>query len=95
MDKSEFVSFVSSTLSKSPDWFGDLVEAMQSGLTEALIHERTEKSNMAYSLAWMIEEAPKVAEQNKHDIRLGLESLVEFFDGAPIVKTFHELLEDK
>jgi hypothetical protein len=91
MDKSEFVSFVSSTLSKSPDWFGDLVEAMQSGLTEALIHERTEKSNMAYSLAWMIEEA----EQNKHDIRLGLESLVEFFDGAPIVKTFHELLEDK
>jgi hypothetical protein len=40
IDKNVFLAFVADTLANNPEWFGDLVSAMQYGLSEAIVAER-------------------------------------------------------
>lgn len=94
MEKQEFLSYVASVIAQRPDWFGDLIMAVQSGVHVALDNERNEKANMAYSLSLMIEQAPDVAEEESHRMQKGIESLADFFVGANIEQTYRDMLED-
>ena len=92
-DKRIFLDVVEQTVAKHPDWFADVILAMQNGLVMRIDTEQTEKANLAYAMAFFIKHAPKVA-QKGGPLPSAYKTLLKFFDGAPISRDIEQLLKN-
>ena len=93
--KEKFINIVVSTICEHPDWMADTINAMQAGMMEKLDIEMTAKSNIAYMAVTLMEKSPKVVEKYKHNIRLGLMALYQFFRRAPCHEEIAKYLEEE
>lgn len=85
-EKRRFLFYVIETIKIHPDWLRDLLWAIQEGISNALIQEREEKADLAYSLVTMVQCAPKITERHKSKMQKGLRVLKRFFTGAGVEK---------
>jgi hypothetical protein len=92
-EKQEFLNIIVNTLLKHPDWFGDIVNAMQFGLTTRLELEREKTANLAYALVTFVTEDKKKKFKYYHNIQKGLVTLAGFFYTAPVIKDILPLIE--
>lgn len=91
-EKQFFLSVVESTIASHPEWFADVVLAMQNGLVTRIDTEQKEKANLAYALAFFIQHAPNVARKGG-PLPSAYTTLAKFFDGAPIAREINQLIE--
>lgn len=90
-EKQLFIDVVAQTIANHPDWFTDVILAMQNGLVQRIDTEQKEKANLAYALAFFIQHAPNVA-QRGGPLPSAYNTLLKFFDGAPISRDIDQLL---
>lgn len=93
-EKRLFIDMVTQTIARHPDWFADVVLAMQNGLVKRIDTEGKEKANLAYAMVFFIQHAPKVAKMGG-PLPSAYETLLKFFDGAPISRDIEQLLKSE
>lgn len=91
-DKQLFLSVVESTIARHPDWFAEVVLAMQNGLVTRIDAEQEEKANLAYALAFFVQNAPSVAKRKDSPLPSAYQTLAKFFNGAPIARDINQLI---
>ena len=92
IDKFKFINWVAVIIQEHPDWMGDLILAMQTGINMRLEKEISEKTAVAYSFCLLVQSTPKTIEKFKEQLQKGLIVLSKVFHGAPIQKTIDEYI---
>lgn len=92
-EKKLFLSIVEKTVANHPEWFSDVVLAMQSGLVKRIDTEQKEKANLAYALAFFVQHAPETAKKGG-PLPSAYITLAKFFNGAPIARDINQLIYD-
>jgi hypothetical protein len=93
-EKRLFLSLVVRQITEHPDWVGELMLAIQGGITAALEQSYRDKAQIAYAFSWLVEQAPDIVEKEKGRMQKGLGVLADFFVGSSIGAELRALLGD-
>lgn len=94
--KNMIINLIVSSVTEHPEWFGEVVQAMQYGLSQALLKERTQASNLAMGLVTMVqwEQSKNKKFPYYHNIQSALHAMYNWYGSAFVWKQIEPLLED-